>query len=118
MQSQEISDDHISLTEVAKIAPGRPTPSCVWRWCRKGVLARNGDRIRLRHVRVGGKIFTRRGWLKEFGTALADADARYFDRVPIAANATVQASTNTPGLPAHRQRAIEEAERDLERGAQ
>jgi len=50
---------------------GRPSANCIWRWCRKGVLSRAGKRVRLRHVRIGGKIFTEAEWLNEFGQSLA-----------------------------------------------
>ena len=69
----------ITLTEAAKVAPGRPSTNAVWRWCRRGVLSRGGDRVRLQHLRVGGKIFTTAAWLEDFGRALAEADTRYFD---------------------------------------
>jgi len=72
-------DDHITLTQAAKITPGRPSTNCLWRWCRRGVLARNGERVRLEHVRMGGKIFTTRRWVETFGQALAEADKNYFD---------------------------------------
>jgi len=70
---------HITLTEAAKITPGRPSTNCLWRWCRRGVLSRSGQRIRLEHVRIGGKIFTTTDWVEQFGKALAEADATYFD---------------------------------------
>ncbi len=73
-------DEHITLTQAAKLAPGRPTPNCVWRWCREGVKAASGDRVRLRHTRFGSRIFTTRQWLNDFGRALAEADAAHFDR--------------------------------------
>jgi hypothetical protein len=47
-------DQHIRLDEAAKIAPGRPSTKCLWQWCRKGMLARSGERIRLPHIRIGG----------------------------------------------------------------
>ena len=72
-------DEHITLTEVAKISPGRPSTHCLWRWCRRGVLARSGQRVRLEHLRIGGKIFTTGRWVEDFGKALAQADARYFN---------------------------------------
>ncbi|MCC7406677.1 MAG: DUF1580 domain-containing protein [Phycisphaeraceae bacterium] len=72
-------DQHITLTQAAKITPGRPSTNCIWRWCRRGVLARNGQRVRLEHVRIGGKIFTTRRWVEAFGKALAEADTSYFD---------------------------------------
>ncbi|MFO0836894.1 MAG: hypothetical protein U1D55_00085 [Phycisphaerae bacterium] len=95
MQQQLVADDHLSLTDVAKIAPGRPSANCVWRWCRRGVLARSGERIRLEHVRVGGKIFTRRCWLDEFGRRLAEEDARYFSLRA----ATAKAASGHDGSP-------------------
>lgn len=70
---------YITMTEAAKLAPGRPSTSCVWRWCRRGVKARDGQRVRLEHVRVGGMIYTTAAWLEAFGRALADADAKHFD---------------------------------------
>lgn len=79
MDEQAVTTEHITLTEAAKIAPGRPSTNCMWRWCRRGVLARTGQRVRLQHIRVGGKIFTTPAWLEEFGRRLADTDAAYFD---------------------------------------
>jgi hypothetical protein len=42
------------------------------------VLARSGERVHLRHERVGGKLFTTRAWIEEFGRRLAEADAAHF----------------------------------------
>lgn len=69
----------ITMTEAANRTPGRPSTNCIWRWCRKGVLTRKGERIRLQHARIGGKIFTSAQWLDEFGQKVAAADAEYFD---------------------------------------
>jgi len=71
--------EYITLTEAAKIAPGRPSTNCLWRWCRKGVLSRGGRRVHLKHVRIGGKLFTARKWVEAFGLELAAADTEYFD---------------------------------------
>lgn len=70
---------YLSLREVAAMAPGRPHVSAVWRWARKGCLARNGERIKLKHSRVGSRLFIPMGALEEFAEALAEADAAYFD---------------------------------------
>ncbi|HPM22957.1 MAG TPA: hypothetical protein PLP66_03580 [Phycisphaerae bacterium] len=83
--------NYITLTEAAKIAPGRPSTNCVWRWCRRGVKSRNGERVRLQHLRIGGMIYTTPGWLEQFGRALADADAKYFDLCEAAADASAAA---------------------------
>ncbi len=71
--------DHITLGEASHLVPGRPSTNCMWRWCRKGVLARSGERIRLEHVRIGGRIFTRPNWVDEFSHRLTAADVSYFD---------------------------------------
>ncbi len=73
-------DDHLTLSQAAKLAPGRPSANCVWRWCRGGVKAASGSRVRLKHVRFGSRIYTTRQWLNDFGLALAKADAAHFDR--------------------------------------
>ncbi len=70
----------IELADAAKAAPGAPHVSAIWRWCRKGIKVRSGDRLRLDHVRVGGRIFTSRPALARFFKALAEADAAHFDR--------------------------------------
>lgn len=81
VDAQTVSQDQLlTLTQAAARLPHRPHSSCLWRWCRKGVLARSGERVRLRHVRIGGKIFTAQPWLTEFGQALATADASHFEQ--------------------------------------
>ena len=75
----EIAEQHLTLNQAARISPGNVSPNCLWRWCRRGVLARSGDRVKLRHVRIGGKLFTTAGWIEEFGERLAEADAKYFE---------------------------------------
>ena len=120
MHGQTVTDGHITLTQAANIAPGRPSANCVWRWCRRGVRSRNGERVRLQHLRIGGKIFTTARWLEEFGRALAEADARYFDLCEAAAQVAA-ASVPRPRrrrIPSQfeeqRRREIAEAERELE----
>lgn len=105
--------EYLDLTQAAQSTPGRPSTNCVWRWCRRGVLARNGQRIRLRHVRLGGRLYTRRSWLDEFGQALADADASYFGPSDTnTADATSLVGETT--LVQRRRREIEDAERELD----
>ncbi len=67
MHAQAAGNPLITLTEATKITPGRPSTNCLWRWCRRGVLSRGGERVRLEHQRIGGKIFTAPDWLEEFG---------------------------------------------------
>lgn len=85
----------ISLNQAPSYVSGRPSISAVWRWCRRGVLARNGQRIRLEHRRIGGKIFTSEAWLDAFTKALTDADTAYFTAKQDAANG---AASRAPGF--------------------
>ena len=71
--------EYLTVAQAARIAPSKPSPNCVWRWCRRGVKSRSGERVKLRHVRIGGMIFTSRKWIEEFGLRLAKADAEHFD---------------------------------------
>ena len=57
---------YINLTEAAKRSPGRPHTASIWRWMRKGVLSRGGERITLDHIRAGGKLFTTESALETF----------------------------------------------------
>ncbi len=71
--------EHVTLAAAAKQCPGRPSSNAVWRWCRKGVRSRNGQIVRLEHIRVGGRIFTTPEALQRFFQAVAQADAGYFE---------------------------------------
>lgn len=80
--------DFLTLSQAARLTPGKTSPNAVWRWCRRGVLARTGQRVHLQHVRLGGKLLTTRRWIDEFGERLADADKAYFDIAPPEPDAT------------------------------
>jgi hypothetical protein len=100
----------IILTEAAQRTPGRPHPSTIWRWCRKGVKSRSGRRIKLEHIRVGGRIFTTPSALDRFFKEVAVADAEHFDNLPT----STAAPSRRPCTPTQRQRAIAAAERKLD----
>jgi len=108
----DTAEQYIRLGQAAKIAPGQPSPGCIWRWCRKGVLSRCRERVRLQHVRIGGKIYTTAAWLDEFGKRLAAADAEYFDLC----EGETFSPPPRPRTRSEKQRlaAIERAERELE----
>jgi len=107
-------DAYLTLAQAGRNAPGQPSPNCLWRWCRKGVIARNGQRVRLQHVRIGGKLYTTARWIEEFGLRLAQADAEYFDLDERAAPPprTRRCSSRHPRSE-ERQAAIDRAEREL-----
>ncbi|MFG0331700.1 MAG: DUF1580 domain-containing protein [Phycisphaerales bacterium] len=71
--------ERISLAQAARLCPNRPSPSTIWRWARRGLKARNGRRIRLHHIRCGGRVYTTSEALDEFFQALAAADCDHFD---------------------------------------
>lgn len=54
--------------------------SSIIRWHSKGVLARNGDRIRLQLVRYGKRFYTTGRFIREFGIALAAADQQAYSQ--------------------------------------
>jgi len=123
MHAQATANALITLTEATKITPGRPSTNCLWRWCRRGVLSRGGERVRLEHRRIGGKIFTAPDWLDEFGLKLAEADTRHFDFCQAAASEAAAKERSVP----HRcrrarpptanhedLRGVEDAERELD----
>ena len=71
--------DYLDLTQAARRTPGRPSPSTIWRWCRKGIKSRSGEQIRLDHVRAGSRIFIRPDAIDDFFRRVAEADAPHFD---------------------------------------
>lgn len=70
-----MNSEYLTLAEAAKIAPGRPSTTALWRWTRKGLLARSGERIRIPHIRVGRYILIHPDELAAFFKRLAEADA-------------------------------------------
>ena len=74
-----LSDERkLTISQAARIVPGRPHVSSVWRWCRKGVKTRSGQRVRLEHCRYGSRIFTSKQALDRFAHRLAEADVENF----------------------------------------
>ena len=71
-------EKQITLRDAAKITPKPIHPSAPWRWMRRGVLARNGERIYLEGIRVGGKLFTSEEAMQRFFVAVTEADDEHF----------------------------------------
>jgi hypothetical protein len=116
----QAAEEHITLSQAAKLVPGRPSANCVWRWCREGVKSASGQRVRLKHVRFGSRIFTTRQWLAAFGFALAEADAAHFERDERQPDVAERRSPQRPAKRARRNAPDEarrrhiQAERELE----
>lgn len=70
--SQIGAGEYLSLTEAARLIPGRRpgkrvSLGTIWRWCNQGL--RQG--IRLKSVLIGGQRCTTRRWLEEFIEAMS-----------------------------------------------
>ena len=104
------ADSYLDLAEAAKRSPGRPHCSTVWRWCRRGIKARSGERIRLRHIRAGGRIFIPAEALDEFFRRVAEADSVHFDQHNQGSDTLTSPASRTD---CQRQRDIAKAERTL-----
>ncbi len=57
----------ISFAEAAKILPGNPSISTLWRWYRYGVKG-----VKLRTLVIGGRRYTTPEFLSEFSARLSD----------------------------------------------
>lgn len=105
--------EHLTMAQAARISPGHPSPNCIWRWCRKGVKSRSGERVHLQHVRLGGIIYTTAEWVEEFGRRLAEKDASHFHlgqqdiQVP-------RPVGSLPYTPKQRQAQLDQVERELQ----
>lgn len=67
-------DDFVELRRLPDFIPGRPNKSTVFRWVQSGVNAPDGERIRLRSTRIGGRIFARLSDLEAFLRRLNQTD--------------------------------------------
>lgn len=67
------TNEYIDCATAGQNLPGRPSANAVWRWAARGVLGRDRQRVRLRHIRVGKKLFTTMAWLMEFSVEYAAA---------------------------------------------
>jgi len=110
------NDEHLTLAQAAKLVPGRPSANCLWRWCREGVKAKSGKRVRLKHARFGGRIYTTRAWIEAFGAELAEADTKHFNREDEVADRPARPERRTSRAARSRefQRRHKEAERELD----
>ena len=91
-----MQNELLSLSEAGKRLPHRPAPSTIWRWIRQGIPAGN-ERIYLRYVRIGRRVFVPAEALEEFVEQMTLADK--------------EAAAERYGDPARREADIEAAER-------
>jgi len=69
----------ITLSKAANMCPIKTTRQSVWRWCRKGLVSKSGERVYLEHYRLGREILTTEENLIQFMENTADADKPYFE---------------------------------------
>jgi Protein of unknown function (DUF1580) len=67
---QQLLDGALPLADAARLLPGRPHPSTVWRWRKKGVRG-----IKLETLQIGGRVWVTRSAIADFLTALSGARA-------------------------------------------
>jgi len=96
------SEELLTLKQVCEILPRRrrgrkPSFSTVWRWALHGIKG-----VRLETLKCGGTLCTSKEALQRFFTALSESDG--------SARPEQQPFYRTP---AQRQRAVEQAEREL-----
>ncbi len=63
------SEDLLSLGEAAKLIPGRPHCTTIWRWSCRGVAG-----VQLESIKLGRTRYTSREALQRFAARLARAD--------------------------------------------
>jgi len=72
----------LTLLQARRFWPTQPRSyTAVWGACADGLLARNGVRVHLEHVRVKNAIFTSREAIGRFFQTLAEQDAAVAARV-------------------------------------
>lgn len=74
MSNSEEVNDYMDIAEAAKSLPGRPSAGSVYRWATKGIKGRNGEWVRLGHVKVGHKIFITKADIATFLEEKRSAD--------------------------------------------
>ena len=83
-----LDEQVLILNEAAKGVPPidgkRPHISSLWRWCRIGIRAGNGELVSLEYARLGRRIVTSREALSRFAQRLGEADAESGQRSPSA----------------------------------
>lgn len=58
--------DHLTVRKLIALIPNHPNQSTVFRWCKKGLIAPNGERVRLEHSKAGGRMVVTPAAYREF----------------------------------------------------
>lgn len=74
--------DLSTLSDACKMLPGRPALSTLWRWITRGVLGRDGERVRLRAHRLGRRFYVAQADVLAFARELAEAHTLHDEPAP------------------------------------
>jgi hypothetical protein len=112
--------EYLSLSEAAKALPRglngkKHSTNKLWRWARRGVKARDGRRIFLEHIRLGGSILVPKGAIEAFGKELMEADRQHFDGREEKAEQFAKSRGPKPPSSKDRVHAVRQAEESLEK---
>ena len=106
-QCTPADDPWLTRQEAVHHCPGAPEaapdPATIWRWARHGVRARNGERVYLRTLRRGGRMYLRSSWLDCFFERLRAADMDHFHQCGPSSSpqsVSVKSSSRAPKPPA------------------
>lgn len=100
----------LSVSEACKLdfLPCRVERQTIWRWMIKGVRGRDGKRIRLQNLRIGGRHITSAEAMRRFFAATTADSVRDDEPAEVPA-------TPPPRTPKQRRRASESAGKQLEK---
>jgi len=109
-----MSSEYQKLSVIAKQLPGRPSTSSLWRWCRDGLKARNGEIVRVSHIRVGSRVMTRMEDCDRFFKEIERLDVEHFAAKQRRAEAPTMPDTTPTRTESQRDRDIAAAHQRLE----
>ena len=75
-----ITQNYLTLSQAANSLQQKTQRASVWRWCRYGLKSVNGQKIYLKHYRIGREILTTQEDLDNFFKYLAQADMEHFGK--------------------------------------
>lgn len=89
-------DKLLLLSDARDLIPGRPCKNTVWSWVRHGLKSPGGQRIKLPHSQVGGRIFTTAADVEAFLGEVAAAGSKHFSQTPQKNRARVISGAEAP----------------------
>lgn len=66
--------EFLTMSETLRWVSPRISAGTLWRWIRYGLKTSSGRSVHLRHIELGGGLYTTTKWLNEFFLAVTAAD--------------------------------------------